>query len=127
MANSYKKLNEYTLEVVQSLDDEKASLGSYSSFSDFRLTRVFNFGTGQVTTLARHFSGVAGRYSSDAGAGVASTLQMNVQNFRDLPSLYEVELMHRKLRDLGGSPPALEDMLGGGAVVGKRRLGAPGT
>ncbi|MDP2206728.1 MAG: hypothetical protein Q8K65_10540 [Alphaproteobacteria bacterium] len=111
MSNRYNKLNDYTLEVVQSLSERNPSLGSYNTQADYSLTRIFNFGTGQLTTLARHFSGISGRYSSDNGAGVASSLQMQVQDFRDLPSLHEVRLMHAELERLHGKPPPLEDLI----------------
>lgn len=124
MAESYHKINDYTLEAVQILDDKDMSLGSFRSPSEYRLTRIFNFGTGQVITLARHFAGVASHYSSDHGAGVASSMQMHVQDFRDLPSLHEVEQMHRKLKtELQGNPPPLEEILDAqSATTGKPRL-----
>ncbi|MFN7113792.1 MAG: hypothetical protein ACK4PK_05465 [Alphaproteobacteria bacterium] len=127
MQSNYKKLDDYTLEVVQSLSENQPSLGSYHVQSDYRLTRIFNFGTGQLTTLARHFSGVAGKYSSDNGAGVASSLQMQVQDFRDLPSLHEVRRMHTKLKELNGNPPPLEDLIEPpkAAVTGKSSLRKP--
>ena len=34
---------------------------------------------------------------------------MTVQNFSDLDSLEEVELMHQKLKAQGGNPPDLSD------------------
>lgn len=111
MSEKYRKINDHTLEVVQTLGDTSLDLGSYKTPSDFRLTRIFNFGTGQITTLARHFAGVASHYSSDHGAGMASSLQMQVQNFHELPSLFEVRAMHQKLRDAGGKPPPLDDIL----------------
>lgn len=112
MSESYHKINDYTLEAVQILNDKSLGMGSFRSPSEYRLTRIFNFGTGQITTLARHFAGVAGQYSSDHGAGVTSSVQMHVQDFRDLPSLHEVKQMHRKLKvDLKGNPPPLEEIL----------------
>lgn len=118
MGEDYRKINSYTLEVVQDLGDASLNLGSYRSPSDYRLTRIFNFGSGQITTLARHFAGVASNYSSDHGAGVASSLQMDIQDFADLPSLHEVKLMHKKLKELKGNPPPLEDII-------SKKLGKP--
>lgn len=127
MNKGYNVLNDYTLEVVQDLSDRSPNLGSYNTHADYKLTRIFNFGTGQLTTLARHFSGIAGRYSSDPGAGIASSLQMQTQDFRDLPSLHEVRLMHAKLKELKGNPPPLEDILQPPAaqVSGKPGLRTP--
>lgn len=113
MNDSYNKINDYTLEVVQNLSEREPALGSYSYniHADYSLTRIFNFGTGQITTLARHFAGVAGRQAHVHGAGVASSMQMQVQDFRDLPSLHEVTLMHQKLQEMDGNPPPLEGLI----------------
>lgn len=127
MNDSYNKINDYTLEVVQKISERQPSLGSYNTQADYSLTRIFNFGTGQLTTLARHFVGVAGRYSHDHGAGVASSMQMQVQDFRDLPSLHEVSLMHQKLKKMDGNPPPLEDLIQPppASVSGKSSLRMP--
>lgn len=127
MTETYKKLNDYTLEVVQPLSDAYLSAGTFKTPGDYRLTRIFNFGTGQITTLARHFSIVASNeYSSHTSSGVAAAVQMSVQNFADLPAKYELEIMHRKLIELEGAPPPLETLLAEKKPVsGKPRLGAP--
>lgn len=127
MQETFKKLNDYTLEVVQPLSDAHLALGSFKAPSDYRLTRIFNFGTGQLTTLARHFAAVtSNEYSSHTSAGVSSSVQMSVQDFADLPSTYEVEQMHKKLTELDGNPPALDTVLSDRKnVAGKPKLGAP--
>lgn len=125
MSETFKKMNDYTLEVVQKIDNGSDSMSSYKISSDYRLTRIFNFGTGQVTTLAKH-STLLGGYYSEYGAGAASSLQMSVQDFRDLPSTHEVALMHAKLKSLGGRPPALAALLEEPApVLAKGKLKAP--
>lgn len=127
MQETFKKLNDYTLEVVQPLSDAYLAPGSFKTPSDYRLTRIFNFGTGQVTTLARHFAAVASNeYSSHTSSGIASSVQMTVQDFADLPSTFEVEQMHKKLTELDGNPPALDTVLTDRKnMAGKPKLGAP--
>ncbi|MDY0008424.1 MAG: hypothetical protein RBS08_01835 [Bdellovibrionales bacterium] len=120
MADKYKKLNDYTLEVVQGLSAEELNMTYYKSPSDYSLTRIFNFGAGQVTTLARHSNSVSSHYSSNQGAGIATSVQMHTEDFQNLPSTYEVELMHKKLTELGGKPPPLETTI---RAVGKKPAG----
>ncbi len=127
MTETYKKLNDYTLEVMQSLSDAHFSPGNFKTPSDYRLTRIFNFGTGQITTLARHFAIVASsEFSSHTSSGAASSVQMSVQDFATLPSTYEVEQMHKKLTELEGNPPALDTVLADRkSGMDKPKLGSP--
>ncbi len=127
MSETYNKLNDYTLEVVQRLGDSAMSAGSFNAPSDYRLTRIFNFGAGQVTTLARHYAlSTSSAYSSHNSTSMASSVQMSVQDFTDLPSTYEVEAMHKKLIELKGNPPALDSVLSDRkTTTGKPKLGAP--
>lgn len=68
------------------------------------ITQLFNFKAAQVTTLAREWISVS---------GVTSSTQMNIQNFSDIESKEEIREMHAKLVELGGTPPALDDILPG--------------
>jgi hypothetical protein len=78
-------------------------------------TRMFNFLSRQVTTVHRDWL-CEGR-GSEAGGSSALSSHVIVESFDDLPSAGELKLMHAKLRELGGSPPALDDILPG--AVGK--------
>ncbi len=86
---AYEKLNDYTLSVINDFDRQ--------SGADPELRRIFNF-------KARHITSIFSQYS---GSGVANA--MLVQNFSDLDSLEEVELMHQKLKAQGGNPPDLAE------------------
>lgn len=83
----FEKLNDYTLSVVN-------DFGRMSK-ADPELRRIFNFAARDITSI----------YSMWYGSAVTSN--MNVTKFSELDSLDEVQLMHRKLRDMGGNPPEL--------------------
>jgi hypothetical protein len=85
----YEKLNDYTLSVTNDFDRQ--------SGADPELRRIFNFKARQITSI----------FSQYSGGGVSNT--MTVQNFSDLDSLAEVELMHQKLKEQGGAPPDLSE------------------
>jgi hypothetical protein len=104
----YSKHTDYTLM-------ESADLPAGGS-----ITRMFNFAAATVTTI---FQQKADRHEqqkswingasvsvSDA-VSVALTSQMQVQKFSEFDSLIELQLMHRKLVELKGKPPALEEVL----------------
>lgn len=105
MKEEFDKVNDYTLAVKLTLD----SMGSDYSSSKHELTRIFNFQSGQVTTIARDWTHQDRGY--EGGGSSASALQMSVQNFGDVERQGEIELMHRKLVELGGKPPQLSDIL----------------
>jgi hypothetical protein len=81
----FEKLNDYTLSVTNDFERQAQA--------DRELRRIFNFKARQVTTI----------FSQWFGHAVSNT--MDVKNFSQLDSLEEVELMRRKLIDLGGRPP----------------------
>jgi len=83
----FEKLNDYTLSVTNDFERQEQA--------DPELRRIFNFKARQVTTI----------FSQWYSAGVANN--MDVKNFSQLDSLEEVELMRRKLIDLGGNPPSV--------------------
>lgn len=93
----FEKLNDYTLSVTTDFDRQ--------SSADPELRRIFNFKARQVTTI----------YSQWYHAGVSNT--MDIKNFSQLDSLEEVELMRRKLIDLGGRPPV--------AIEGEQSIDKP--
>lgn len=86
-----------------------------SSIHSRSVMRIFNFKSAQVTTVYRE-------WIADS-AGNAVTSQMNVQNFSDIESPAEIRDMHAKLVELGGRPPALDDIL---PSSGKARVSAAG-
>ena len=101
----FNKLNDYTLRA-----DTKVYEGSdngvkrYSGYS-----RTFNFLARQVTTVHRDWLS-EGRGSSAGGSAAIATHVMT-ESFDDLPSAEELKVMHAKLVELQGKPPALEDVL----------------
>lgn len=109
MANikeEFTKVNDYTLQVEQS--QERVLNSNASSFSSYR--RTFNFLAHQVTT-----DQVEILYITSPGAGASRVGQQQLvtrtERFDDLPSSLEVQLMHAKMIEMGGKPPALEDVL----------------
>lgn len=114
MSEQFDKVNDYTLRVTEdmSLSDMDTS-NYYSAFKQrTQLTRIFNFRSAQVTTIFQQNSYVIGK-ASESGGGAANSTEMTVQNFDDVQSQLEIELMHAKLKKMGGKPPALEDLRGG--------------
>ncbi|MDE1152973.1 MAG: hypothetical protein PW788_10590 [Micavibrio sp.] len=112
MAEAFVKKNDYTLDVV---DETTKTFSSYDNDLPLThvssLTRTFNFMAGHVTTVTRDLMFQSHAYEKGGSSAVATTSA--TQNFDELPSTAEVELMHSKLISLGGKPPALEAVLGG--------------
>jgi len=105
MKEEFEKVNDYMIAVKLTLD----SLSGYNSNGRHELTRIFNFQSGQVTTIARDW--LHQDRGSESGGSSASALQMSVQNFGDIEQQGEIEIMHRRLVQMGGKPPALADIL----------------
>jgi hypothetical protein len=72
-------------------------------------TRLFNFLSRQVTTIHRDWL-CEGRGSGAAGEAALSS-HVETQSFDALPSAEELKIMYKKLKELGGAPPPLEDIL----------------
>lgn len=87
----YEKLNDYTISVTSDFERQ--------SGADPELRRIFNFKARQVTTI----------FSQWASNAVANSV--TIQKFSELDSLEEAELMWKKLKDMGGSPPELTPSL----------------
>jgi hypothetical protein len=117
MKEDFEKVNGYTLAVKLTLD----STSGYYSSGKQELTRIFNFQAGQVTTIARDW--LHQDRGSESGGSSATALQMSVQNFGDIEAQGELEIMHAKLVELGGKPPALADILPGN--IGKKPQSFP--
>lgn len=103
---SYKKIDENTLK--QHFDCPAP--GEYNGVRiTSSLTRTFNFLAREIivkNTEARYEA----RGSSGGSAAVSS--QIIIQRFSELDSLDEVELMHARLVELGGTPPPLSEITG---------------
>jgi hypothetical protein len=107
---AYRKIDEVTLQASSSLADAEAQWGAP------RLRRIFNFRARQVISIyerggTQDFQIPDGHYSSKTGYTAAVTSAMQVQNFRDIEGDGEIAAMHAELVRLGGSPPALDDIL----------------
>lgn len=98
---TFEKLNDYTLSVT-------TDFGRMHK-ADPELRRIFNFAAQDITTI----------YSMWYSTAVSASL--HVQKFSELDSLDEVEMMHAKLCEMGGKPPALPQ----GEKLGKPALRTP--
>lgn len=100
--------NEYTLSVITTRrppEDE-----SFKALTT--ITRSFNFLARQVTTHVRDtVLGNEGGYHYGGAAGVSTGVIQ--QHFDDFRSDAEIVYMHAKLKEMGGKPPALEDVTRG--------------
>jgi len=96
--------NDYTVSAVRKGTGYEDGV-SFNS----RITRTFNFLAAQVTTLTRDITFQGGGYNKGGSSGVSTTTTM--QRFDEFQSDAEIRLMHQKLVELGGAPPALEDIL----------------
>lgn len=116
----FVKDNDYTLSVITT---RNIPVGSFSSIS--RVTRTFNFLAQQVTTATYDaVLGNSGGYKTGGTSGISTTLGQ--QHFTEFRTMAEVILMHKKLRDLKGHPPPLEDITGDlGKSKKPARLNAP--
>ncbi len=100
--------NEYTLSVITS-----RTHASETSFKErSTITRTFNFLAQQVTTHVRDTAlGNTGGYRTGGAGSIATAITQ--QHFDDFRSDAEIIYMHTKLRELGGNPPAIEDVTRG--------------
>jgi hypothetical protein len=96
--------NDYTLRIERSGTNYEAGF-----YFNSRITRVFNFLAAQVTTTTRDVVYRDGGYTNGGGSsmGVTTTLQ----RFDEFQSDAEIRLMHAKLKELGGSPPEMDEPL----------------
>lgn len=76
------------------------------------LRRYFNFASEQITTIYSEKAQIEMKIKdyernggNSAAVSVALTSQMDIRKFSELDSQLEIELMRKKLRDLGGTPP----------------------
>ncbi|MDY0008425.1 MAG: hypothetical protein RBS08_01840 [Bdellovibrionales bacterium] len=112
------KINDYT--IAQQLDAPHENISGYGDgiYIRARITRTFNFLAAQMTTVTRDLA-YEGRGGSAGGSSAIST-QTIIQNFSDIQSDAEITLMHGKLAELGGKPPALDTLTRG---LGKKPSG----
>lgn len=105
LSEEFNRVGDYILRV-----DFRLQEGRYSDVVKYNgYTRIFNFLSRQVTTIHRDWM-CEGR-GSQAGGTSAMASHVETQGFDDLPSAEEITVMHRKLCELGGTPPALEDVI----------------
>lgn len=107
--------NDYTLSVVTTQrPTEDSSFKSYTT-----ITRTFNFMAQQVTTHVRDaLLGNAGGYKYGGAGSIANSVTQ--QHFDEFRSDAEIIFMHAKLKELGGNPPAIEEITRGAQ---KKRAG----
>lgn len=98
----FEKLNDYTISATLDFDRMERA--------DSELRRIFNFKAQQVTSI----------YSMWYSQAVTSS--MTTQKFSEFDSLDEIKLMHEKLVELDGHPPALPAPNDG---LGKPRIPTP--
>ena len=109
MSEEFVKENDYTLSVVKQEVMELPSYGSYNAQRTLSLTRTFNFMSAQVTTVIR--DSLFESHGSESGGSAAISTQIIIQNFSDIDSKEEIKLMHQKLIEMDGKPPALPGTL----------------
>lgn len=123
---TFIKDNDYTLTVEMAEEQKQPGYYDYvvpKLVSSIR--RTFNFLSAQVTTVTRDW---AYQKVQDGRAGSSSAVSTttHIQNFNDVQSAAEIKLMHAKLTEMGGRPPALEDVLPEQMFKGKRMPGNGG-
>ena len=112
MADQFEKLNDYTLRVSTVLHSAKKDHHNTIEKRDVELTRIFNFESAQVTTIGTSATVTMPKPGYSGGSGVSDSMQITITQFEELSSTVEVARMHEKLKNMGGKPPALEDVLG---------------
>ena len=112
MAESYAAINSYTLRVTDEHKREFDGYGSYNMTHLSSITRTFNFLAAQVETVTRDL--LFQSHGSERGGSASVATLGRVESFDDLPSTAEVRFMHEKLKALGGTPPALEEIFATG-------------
>jgi len=120
MNAEYDMLDPVTLRV--SYDMGREGDGGNDDWGAPRLSRIFNFEARQLITLyergGRQDFQIPGEYSSRTGYTVGVTSSMQVQNFSELDDATEILRLHGKLTEMGGTPPAVDDLA---ATMDKKR------
>ncbi|MDP2206726.1 MAG: hypothetical protein Q8K65_10530 [Alphaproteobacteria bacterium] len=111
----YSVDNDYTLsETTLRTPDEANSFSGRTV-----MTRTFNFLAQQVTTHVRDsVVGNSGGYKNGGAGGISTALTQ--QHFEEFRSDAEIVFMHKKLKELKGNPPPLEEITRG---LGKKGAG----
>ena len=106
----FRKIDEYTLQAI-------TPLGEKDEWGNARIRRIFNFQARDVTTLYERGGKVDykipgnSNYVEKAAAAMAVTSSMTQRSFSDFDSMEEIIAMHAKLKSLGGTPPAIDDLV----------------
>lgn len=111
MKEAFEKINSYTLQVMVEVNhnEETSYYSSFKKEKGLRLTRIFNFESRQVTTLAESTISTFPQ-NRESGAAPATSLQMHVQDFAEVPNPDEIIRLHAKLTEMGGTPPTVEHL-----------------
>lgn len=105
MKETFNKVGSYIIRHdIRQHEGTDDGVRKYNSYS-----RTFNFLSRQVTTIHRDWL-YESRGSSAAGTAAIATHE-KTENFDDLASDAEVKFMHKKLVELGGTPPSLDEVL----------------
>lgn len=105
MQENFQKICDYTLRIdIENMHSRDDGVRRGDS-----ITRLFNFRARQLTTVER--SWIYEPRGGDAGGSAALSTHSRTESFDDLPGDSEIPLMHAKLRELGGEPPALEEVM----------------
>lgn len=118
MKETFAKINDYTLR--QTLEEPEGQIAGYSRSLQIRarITRQFNFLAAQVTTTTRDLTYEPRGTEAGGSSSVAS--QTLIENFNDIQSDLEIRMMHKKLQEMGGKPPAIDEIMRG---LGKKAAG----
>lgn len=119
MTDKFFVENDYTLSAVRETETMRKSENTEDRIVYVSsLTRTFNFMSAQVTTIK--CDRMCQSRGTESGGSAAVSTQMVIENFNDIQLTAEIELMHEKLVEMGGKPPAIVDILG---RLNKNRLG----
>jgi hypothetical protein len=116
-APRYTKMDDVTLRATYDM-----GMDTSDDWRAPRLSRIFNFEARQLITLyecggVKDYR-IPGGYSDRTGYSAAVTSSMDVKNFSALDDAQELARMHAKLKELGGDPPAIDDLTG---QMGKKK------
>jgi hypothetical protein len=108
-----KKTGDQTLMIS---GDSAVALNNEDWYRSTTVSREFNFAARQVTTIAEFI--LWHKKSTTPGVSCSTS----VTNFADIEGKEEIAFAHRQLRELGGKPPPLADVIDTGLQKGAKVL-----
>lgn len=111
VTETFNKINDYTLR----LEQKETEKSGYRVELRTKCSRTFNFLARQVDVVYS-----AHAYNTYNAEATQPSTQMRVESFDEMPSTLEIKFMHAKLIEMGGKPPALEDILPNEMFKGKQ-------